>query len=217
MVENISIKQQTIRIHDISVKLEIVNDTDAIIDYYAASHPDDVDMIPYYAELWPSALALAKHLLSKAVSFSGKSVIELGCGLGLPSFVLAKKGAGVVASDFHPHNEMFFKRNASLNNLTTITYQAFHLASPPRDSTYDMVIGSDLLYDEHNIETMVACAGCLCAQNGMIIIADPGRRNLQRAVTLFKDRGYEDSLFAVDDMFIIELAKKSLHTVAQAL
>lgn len=207
MVENLDIYHHTVQIQDVSIELEMVRDIDAIIDYYAEQHSDDIDMIPYYAELWPSALALAKYILEPAHCLRGKHIIELGCGLGLPSLVAAGQGARVLATDFHPHNEKFLKRNIDLNTISHISYQVLNWALPPENACYDLVMGSDLLYEERNIDILVSCADCLCAAQGKIIIADPGRRHLQAAVSQFKKRGFDDLLIPVDDIFIIELMR----------
>src|SRR4051812_32331908 len=69
-------------------------DWDALRDEEgAAARP-----IPYWARLWPSGLALAEALAA-APPQPGTRVLELGCGLGLPSIVAARAGADVLATD----------------------------------------------------------------------------------------------------------------------
>ena len=54
-------------------------------------HPDVIDeRIPYWLELWPSAIGLARHLCSLGPMLSGQTTLELGCGIGLPSMVVKK-------------------------------------------------------------------------------------------------------------------------------
>ena len=79
---------------------------------YQIVHPASVDdlleeedfeheeRLPYWAELWPSAVALARYLSQK--DLSGKRAAELGCGVGLPTVVALDRGALVLATD---HNE----------------------------------------------------------------------------------------------------------------
>ena len=52
---------------------------------------------PYWAELWPSGIELA-HAVSGR-SWADVAVLELGCGLGLPSIAAALGGARVLATD----------------------------------------------------------------------------------------------------------------------
>ena len=70
-------------------------DIDALIDVVAFEADE---RIPYWANVWESALVLAEDLASSAGS--GLSLIELGCGLGLPALVAARQGFLVTATDY---------------------------------------------------------------------------------------------------------------------
>ncbi|HEV2131729.1 MAG TPA: hypothetical protein VGR27_11530, partial [Longimicrobiaceae bacterium] len=54
---------------------------------------DRDERLPYWAELWPSARALARYLLEREVP-AGR-VLELGAGVALPSLALHARGAEV--------------------------------------------------------------------------------------------------------------------------
>ena len=66
----------------------------------------DDEFLPYWAELWPAAHALAAALPPVA----GLRVVELGCGLGLPSLVAAARGADVTATDWAPEAVELLRR-----------------------------------------------------------------------------------------------------------
>ncbi|CAD7925959.1 unnamed protein product [Amoebophrya sp. A120] len=56
---------------------------------------------PSRSYVWPSARLLAEFLLQNPAVCAGQRVVELGCGLGLPSFAAAACGAAyVLATDF---------------------------------------------------------------------------------------------------------------------
>lgn len=196
-----------IDIDDLHFELEAVRDLDPLLDFYVERHSDDADMIPYYAELWQSGIALAKYLARPERRLAGVRACELGCGLGLPCLVAARRGATVTATDYHPHNEPYLRRNLELNGITGVTYAALDWAAPPPDDTYPLVFGSDLLYEERKVAALTACAAVLCAPGGRIIIADPGRRHLQAALTGFHDRGYRETIEIIDDMFILDMTR----------
>src|SRR5437868_15453712 len=59
---------------------------------------DEEGFLPYWAELWPSGLALARHVAG--LELDGLRVLELGRGLGLPSLTAALPGADVLATDW---------------------------------------------------------------------------------------------------------------------
>src|SRR3954471_19267186 len=70
---------------------------------------------PYWALAWPSGMALAETLAGR--DLAGRRVLELGCGLGLPSLVAAHRGAAVLATDGEPDAVVFAAHNLALNDL----------------------------------------------------------------------------------------------------
>src|SRR5262249_48349651 len=67
---------------------------------------------PYWAHLWSGALVLAA-----AVPEDPGSVVELGCGLGLPGLVAARRGARVTFVDRAPAALAFVRASAALNRV----------------------------------------------------------------------------------------------------
>src|SRR3954447_21178078 len=82
-------------------------DSEALLDEHAFEHEE---YLPYWAELWPSALALAD-----AVTGTRGRVLELGCGLGLPAIAAALGGAQVLATDWSPEAVRVVAANAARN------------------------------------------------------------------------------------------------------
>src|ERR687897_1647997 len=54
--------------------------------------------VPYWARPWPSGVGLAGALYDDPPA-EGTTVLELGCGLALPSVIAARAGATVLATD----------------------------------------------------------------------------------------------------------------------
>src|SRR5918998_6245873 len=68
----------------------------------AAGLPDSggvewAPLVPYWSVIWRSGVALAREL--DGMALGGRRVVELGCGLGLPSIAAARGGATVLATD----------------------------------------------------------------------------------------------------------------------
>src|SRR4051794_24635403 len=72
-------------------------DSEALLDEHAF---EEQEFLPYWAELWPSGVALARAIAAR--SLRGARVLELGCGLGLPSLAAALGGGRVMATDWSP-------------------------------------------------------------------------------------------------------------------
>jgi predicted nicotinamide N-methyase len=147
-------------------------DAEALLDEGAFERDE---FLPYWAELWPSALALARRV--GALALHGARVLELGCGLGLPSLAAALAGGRVLASDWSPAAVAFAARNAHANGLRIDTaVAAWHepdalVARGP----WDLVLGSDVLYELRNGEFLGAALPSLLAPRGRVWLADPRR------------------------------------------
>ena len=87
-------------------------DAEALLSEEAFEHEE---FLPYWAELWPSALALARAVGARALH--GARTLELGCGLGLPSLAAALAGGRVLATDWAPDAITMTARNAERNGL----------------------------------------------------------------------------------------------------
>jgi predicted nicotinamide N-methyase len=144
-------------------------DTDALLDDGAFEHDE---FMPYWAELWPSARALARRVGSRALR--GARVLELGCGLGLPSIAAALAGGRVLATDWSSDAVAFTERNAAANGarLETAVVSWSDAAGLAARGPWDLVIGSDLLYEARNIALVLDLLEQVADH---AIIADPGR------------------------------------------
>src|SRR5690606_4759664 len=74
-----------------------------------------------FGQLWPAGQLLAQAM--HGFDIAGKNILELGCGIGLASLVLQRRGARITASDVHPLAEPFLAYNAALNELEAVTYR----------------------------------------------------------------------------------------------
>jgi predicted nicotinamide N-methyase len=134
------------------------------------------EFLPYWAELWPSGLALARTVAE--LDLRGSRVLELGCGLGLPSLAAAAVGANVRATDWSAESIDLVRRNAAANELridaAVLDWFAPGTVPPP---VFDLVLAADVLYEERNAGPLLALLGSTVAQGGEAVIADPGRRH----------------------------------------
>src|SRR5438445_13428675 len=76
---------------------------------------DEDEFLPYWAELWPSGVALARAVA--ALDLRGSRVLELGAGLGLPSLPAALGGADLLATDWADDAVELLRLNADRNRV----------------------------------------------------------------------------------------------------
>ena len=134
------------------------------------------ERLPYWAELWPSALALAGRLT--AMGLAGARVVELGCGVGLPAIVAALGGAAVLATDWYQEALAFTGANAAAAGARLETMAVDWSDPPPAllaRAPADLVIGADLLYEARNGGALATLLPRLLRPGGEALIADPRR------------------------------------------
>ena len=130
---------------------------------------------PYWAIMWPSGLSLACAVADEPPV--GRRVLELGCGLGLPSVAAARGGARVVATDGAPDAVAYAAHNLALNGLRgDVAVADWHDAPAlARGGPFDLVLAADVLYLRRNVEQLLRLLPGLVAPDGEVWLADPGR------------------------------------------
>jgi predicted nicotinamide N-methyase len=150
--------------------------------------------VPYWARPWPSGIALAQVVAPAP----GTSVLEIGCGLGLPSLAAARAGGGVLATDGSLEAVAFTAHSFALNELdgeaapVDWATQGDALAARGR---WDLVLAADVLYLQANVELALRLLPRLVAPGGEILLADPGRA------------GARDFLAAARSMFALDTTR----------
>ncbi|HKU59139.1 MAG TPA: class I SAM-dependent methyltransferase [Gaiellaceae bacterium] len=119
---------------------------DALISEEEFEHDE---FLPYWAELWPAARALVEAL----PDVRDLRVVELGCGLGVPSLVAASRGADVTAVDWAEDAIALLRDNAKRNGLTLRAERRDW--REPWDERFDLVIAADVLYEHRNVEPVL--------------------------------------------------------------
>ena len=170
--------EDTIELSGRTVRMLRPRDGDAVLDELLAEDDPDEDRLPFWAELWPSGIALARAIISR--SLTGRRVLELGCGLGLVSVAAALAGAGVLAVDRSPEATTFTAANAARNDAGVRTaVSAFDQLEPwLGEAPWDLVLAADVLYEQRNVPVLVWLLPRLVDAGGEVLLADPGRPSL---------------------------------------
>jgi predicted nicotinamide N-methyase len=127
---------------------------------------------PYWSVLWRSGIALARELDNAALR--GLRVVELGCGLALPSIAAARAGAVVLATDACSEALTLVARNARANGVRVETARV-DWAEPDelvRRAPFDLVLAADVLYERANVAPLLSLLPRLAR---VAWLADPGR------------------------------------------
>jgi predicted nicotinamide N-methyase len=144
-------------------------DAEALLDEEAFEREE---FLPYWAELWPSSLALARMIAGRALR--GARTLELGCGLGLPSIAAALAGGRVLATDWSPQAIEMTAANAERNGVEVETLVCSWTEPEPlvARAPWDLVLASDVLYERRNGDVLL---DLLPRLGDEVWLADPGR------------------------------------------
>lgn len=127
----------------------------------------------YWSKLWPSAIAMAEFITENNILFSGKTVLELGGGLGLPAIVAAHYCKKVIFSDNEQAAVQFFKKHniADYNNIEAEVIDWEYNTLPGAD----IVLMSDLNYEPEKFEILHKAVITLLAHKTTVVITTPHR------------------------------------------
>ena len=146
-------------------------DMESLIDL-AAFEADE--RIPYWADVWESAIVLAEDLAT--LEPGGRSLLELGCGLGLPSLVAARAGFRTTATDYEETALEGVRYAAARNGIEGLATRVLDWRALPADlGTYELVVAADVLYEAHHPRALAATIARVLAPGGTALVADPCR------------------------------------------
>jgi predicted nicotinamide N-methyase len=127
---------------------------------------------PYWSVLWRSGVALAREL--DGMALRGLRVVELGCGLAVPSIAAARAGAAVLATDACADALALVARNAHTNgvHIETATVDWAEPGELVRRAPFDLVLAADVLYERASVALLLSLMPRLAPEAWL---ADPGR------------------------------------------
>jgi predicted nicotinamide N-methyase len=162
-------------------------DADALISEESFEHEE---FLPYWAELWASAVALAHDVAIR--SLRGKRTLELGCGLGLPSIAAARAGGRVLATDWSADAVRATAANAERNGVEVETLRCAWGDPDPivARAPWQLVIASDVLYEHRNVDQLLGLLPRLVDERGLVLLADPGRAPSKRFLERASEEGW---------------------------
>ncbi|HHJ52119.1 MAG TPA: methyltransferase domain-containing protein [Caldithrix abyssi] len=189
--EQIRAVTDTFRYKSHSFRIRRVANVDELIDRISDEEFNRDERLPYWAELWPSAIGLSRFLLDQPELVRGKQVLELGCGLGLTSLVLQTLApAELLITDYEPAALHWALENFRLNELTEPQTRLLDWRAPELTATFDRIVASDVLYEERFFLPLIKLVQRFLRPDGLLIIAEPGRPIARKFFDRLADAGF---------------------------
>jgi ETFB lysine methyltransferase len=134
---------------------------------------DRDERLPYWADVWPSSIVLGERLLAE--SGDGRSLLELGCGVGVVALAAATAGFDVTVSDYYDDALAFAQVNLARAGHEVAARALDWRALPADLPRFDVVVASDVLYERPYAQLVADVFARTVAPHGRALVADPGR------------------------------------------
>ncbi|MEI6264209.1 MAG: methyltransferase domain-containing protein [Sphingobacteriia bacterium] len=130
---------------------------------------------PFWAKIWPAAKAMAAFLHKEPQWITNKKVLEIGAGIGLPSFTIADKTSSIIISDHSSDAIELIQKNINYLKINNATAICLDWNDFPSNIIADTILLSDINYDPTQFEALNQLIQFLLNQGTTIIIATPQR------------------------------------------
>ncbi len=184
-------KIETLTVGSWQFKLKRVQNLDDLIDTISDEEFNKDERLPYWAELWPSALGLSTFLSRHPQLIQGQTVLELGIGLGLTSLVLQRLAPRrLVLTDYEPLALDLTRENFVLNDMPPPTLQIMDWRHPAFEELFTRIVASDILYEERFFKPLINLFSSCVHPQGKIILAEPNRAVARSFFAQLNDLGF---------------------------
>ena len=166
---------------------------DELLDELVEAGPDapayQDERLPYWAEVWPSAVALAEHVLRGRTVAEGTRVIEIGCGLGLVGLAAMERDASVLFTDYQEDALAFAELNGLINLGRSPAAVLMDWREPDLDEQFDVILAADVAYEKRFFGPLLRTFQRLLAPGGTVLLAEPNRRIAEGFFELLRRHG----------------------------
>ena len=153
-----------------------IPDYEQVKEIYESILKEDLSKdFPFWAKLWPSSIALIQFLQTKSDLIKGKTVLEIGAGIGLPSFFIAGKAKSIQVTDYALDAVELMHKNIAYLNLENVQTFQLDWNKVPKGIKPEVLILSDVNYNPNEFDPLIALIKELVASGTLVILSTPQR------------------------------------------
>lgn len=130
---------------------------------------------PYWADVWPASVAVARWLMRRT-DLSGRTVLDLGCGLGVPGTAAGRAGAAVTFADREADALAFACFNAEKAGAARPTACVLDWHQETIAGVFDVIVLADVTYRPVHHQPVLRQLRAALAPHGVCVHAEPFRR-----------------------------------------
>ncbi len=144
----------------------------------------DVTEFPFWVKLWESAMILSQALTSLPEP-AGKTMLEIGAGLGAPGITAGACGFDVTLSDYEDIIMDFQKVSVAASGLDNVNCIHLDWLDPPDLEPFDYLVAAEVLFREEFFEPLLNVFEKYLKPGGSIFLAHDARR---KCLPLFMEK-----------------------------
>jgi predicted nicotinamide N-methyase len=180
-----TLDEEPVSIPGLRATLDVLRptDTDRLLERTA---DDPEQNLPYWAELWPSGIALAAAIARQPHLVRGRRTLEIGCGLGITAAMAVALGARLLATDYAPEALLLARRNTLRFAGEEPETLQLNWRAPDNpllaavEDDFAVVLAADVLYEARDVAPLLDLIERVIAPRGLLWLAEPGRRPAAR-------------------------------------
>lgn len=132
-------------------------------------------IFPYWAKVWASAHAMTRFLQEEPTWIQNKIILEIGAGIGIPSFSIASLTKNIIISDYAPDAVALLQRNIELLKLNNTQTACIDWNNVSDDIIADTILLSDTNYEPSAHNHLILLIDKFINKGSSIILATPNR------------------------------------------
>ena len=136
---------------------------------------DDTTPFPFWAKIWPSAIALSAFLKEEPHWVEDKQVLELGAGIGLPSFTIARLASEMIISDHDTEAVELMEKNIQYLGLQHVKAICLDWNHFPAAIKAETILLSDINYAPDQFDPLLGLMRKFLGQGSTILLSTPQR------------------------------------------
>ena len=169
---------------------------------------DPMSDFPLWAKLWEASAVLTQFMADLPVD-PQRRILELGSGLGVAGITAAAMGHAITLTEFNHHALNFLQANAELNGFQDLAIRRFDWFKPELDGHFDLIIGSEVIYQEQAVDALEAIFKRYLEPGGRVVLAERVRATgtlfFERMSSLFEIRARKHTLRSQDRTEVVVL------------
>jgi predicted nicotinamide N-methyase len=162
-----------LKVQDHTIRLLKVADIEEFLD---GKDPfANVTEFPFWVKLWEAAMILS-YVLASLPDPKGKTLLEIGAGLGAPGITAAGCGFEVTLSDYEDIIMDFQKVSVAASGLSNVHCVHLDWLNPPEMEPFDVLAAAEVLFREEFFDPLLDVFRKYLKPGGTIFLAHDARR-----------------------------------------